>query len=375
VDEAFYFCECGHAGVAGGGHGECAVGYAASDGPFDGLASEQAVDEARGEAVAAANAIVDIDVVLGNVNDLVFIECNGAPGVAAGGWRGAQGAGDEFEIGIGIGKLVKHVFISGDGELGEVVTDAGDGDAEHGGKIFFIAEEQVDFADQFAIDFLGLGLATDGFPEGVAEVEVVGDGRAVLAGGVHGFNGDLGGGGGERGEDAAGMEELRSVLGAEDRLPIEVAGLDLADGGVAAIGTARGGADAVTAFSKVEAVADGAADAVVGNPAEEGRIDAALKDEVFNEAADGVVGDGGRDGGVETEAAAESTSDVVFAATFPDLELAGGVDAAFTGIEAQHDFAEAETVPTAGRRGNNDFVHGSNSAFLNTLNQLVGEPQ
>ena len=220
-------------------------------------------------------------------------------------------------------------------------------DAEHGGEVFFVAEQEVDFADEFAVDLLRFGFAADGFPEGVAVVEVVGDGRAVLAGGVHGFCGDVGGGGGERGEDAAGVEPARAVLGAEDRVPVEVAGFDLADGGVAAVGAAGGGAQAEAALGEVEAVAHGAANAVVRDPSEQGGVDAALQDEVFDEAADGVVGEGGGDGGAQAEAAAEAAGDVVFAAALPDLEVARGVDAAFAGIEAKHDFAEAEAIPAA----------------------------
>ena len=56
-DDAFDFGERGHAGVAGGGHGQRAVGHAAADGPVDGLAGEQAVDQAGGKAVAAADAV------------------------------------------------------------------------------------------------------------------------------------------------------------------------------------------------------------------------------------------------------------------------------------------------------------------------------
>ena len=138
----------------------------------------------------------------------------------------------------------------------------------------------------------------------------------------------------------------------KDRVPIEVAGLDLADGGVAAVGAAGRGAHAEAALSKVEAVADGAADAVVRNPADERSIDAALQDEVFDEAADGVVGERGGDGGAQAEAAAQAASHVVFAAALPHLKLARGVDAAFAGIEAKHDFAEAQAVPAALGIGN-----------------------
>ena len=134
----------------------------------------------------------------------------------------------------------------------------------------------------------------------------------------------------------------------------KVAGLELADGGVAAVRAAGGGAEAEAALGEVEAVADGAAHAVVGNPFEQGCVDAALEDEVFNQAADGVIGESGSDGGAQAEAAAQSAGYVVFAAALPDLELARGVDAGFAGIEAQHDFAQAEAIPAAGGIGNDD---------------------
>jgi len=348
LDEAFDFGEGCGAGVAGGGHGEGAVGYAAAEGPFDGLAGEQAVKQAGGEAVSAADAVVDVDFALGDVDDLVLVEGDGSPGVAAGGGGGAQGAGDELEVGIEGGYLAKHLFVGGDGQLVEVGGDAFELDAQHGGEVFFVAEQDVDLADEVAVDLLGFGLAADGFPERVAVVEVVRDDGAGGAGRVHGFGGDLGGGGGEGGEDSAGMQALRTVLGAEDCGPIEVAWGELADGGVAAVGTAGGGADAETALGEVEAVADVAADAVVLDPLEQREVDTALEHEVFDEAADGVVGERGGDGGAQAEAATEAAGDVVFAAALPDLELAGGVDAGVAGIEAEHDFAEGEAVPAAG---------------------------
>ncbi len=139
--------------------------------------------------------------------------------------------------------------------------------------------------------------------------------------------------------------------------PVEVAGLDLADGGVAAVGAADGRAHAEAALGEVEAVADLAADAVVGNPLDEGGIDAALQDKVFDQAANGVVGQSGGDGGAQAKAAAQAAGHVVFAAALPDLEVARGVDAALAGIEAEHDLAQAEAVPAARRVGNEKFFH------------------
>ncbi len=139
---------------------------------------------------------------------------------------------------------------------------------------------------------------------------------------------------------------------AKDPVPVEVTGLDLADGGVAAVGAAGGRAHAIAALGKVEAVADGAADAIVGNPFEQGSIDAALENEVFDQAADGVFGERGGDGGAQAEAAAQSAGHVVFAAALPHLKLPRGVDAALAGIEAKHDFTQAEAVPAPEGIGN-----------------------
>ena len=50
---------------------------------------------------------------------------------------------------------------------------------------------------------------------------------------------------------------------------------------------------------------------------------------------------------LQAEAFAQAAGDVVFAAAFPGLELAGGADAAFAGIEAEHDFAEGDAGRTA----------------------------
>jgi hypothetical protein len=60
--------------------------------------------------------------------------------------------------------------------------------------------------------------------------------------------------------------------------------------------------------------------------------------------ADLVVDEGGDHGGLVAEAFAQAARGVVFAAAFPDGELAGGADAALAGIEAEHDFAEGDLV-------------------------------
>src|SRR4051812_13437844 len=104
---AFHLGEGGHAGVTGCGHRECAVGYAAAYCPVDWFSGEEAIDEARCEAVAAADAVEDVDLDLGHVDDLILIERDGTPCVPAGGAGCTECAGDEFEIRVGGGHFAK----------------------------------------------------------------------------------------------------------------------------------------------------------------------------------------------------------------------------------------------------------------------------
>ncbi len=110
-------------------------------------------------------------------------------------------------------------------------------------------------------------------------------------------------------ESAAKMPPVwnqRTPVPAEDVVPVEIAGLELAGGGVAAVGDADGAADAEAALGEVEAVADGPADAVVLAPLDEVGGDAALHDEVLDQVADLVVDEGGADGGAQAEALAQA---------------------------------------------------------------------
>ena len=65
----------------------------------------------------------------------------------------------------------------------------------------------------------------------------------------------------QRGENAAGVQPARADL-AENVVPVEIAGLELAGGGIAAVGNAHRAAHAEAALGEIQAVADGAAHAV-----------------------------------------------------------------------------------------------------------------
>ena len=316
------------------------------DGPFGVLAGEKTIDQTGSEGIAAADAIKDFDAfAIGGLEKLSIVVTDGAPIVARGGFGLAQSGGNYLERKF-LNHFPNHLLETADFEGGEVLIHAGHFETESGGKIFFVAEHNVDVGSEQAIHFLGAGFAANGFPERVAVVQVVRNDGAVFARGLHGFGSDFRSGGRKSAEDTAGVKPARAEF-AEDIFPIDVAGFQLRDRSVAAIGAAKSGADAEASLSKVEAVADGAADAIVRDPADQGLIDAALIDEVLRETADGIIGEHGDDGSIETKTAFEAASDIIFAATFINIKAARGPDPFFAGVEAEHDFAETDEVPGA----------------------------
>ena len=125
-------------------------------------------------------------------------------------------------------------------------------------------------------------------------------------------------------------------------------GAQLRRGGVAAVGDADGAADAEAALGEVQAVAHGAADAVVRHPADQRRVDPALR------------GSGPRPAGrprcprsavtIAVRRPKQRRSPRATLYSPPPSQtrnVAGGADAALAGIEAQHHLAEGDGVVAA----------------------------
>jgi len=102
------------------------------------------------------------------------------------------------------------------------------------------------------------------------------------------------------------MEPTSAMIRTKDCLPVEVAGLDLTDGGVAPVVASGCGTHSESALSEVEAVANGAAHAIKGDPANERWIDPALQNAVFDKPANGVVGQSSCDRGAKSEATSKA---------------------------------------------------------------------
>jgi L-asparaginase/Glu-tRNA(Gln) amidotransferase subunit D len=126
---------------------------------------------------------------------------------------------------------------------------------------------------------------------------------------------------------------------------------------MAAVVASGGGAHAESALCEVEAISHGAAYAIEWNPAEEGGVDAALEEAVFDQAADGIVGECCGDGGAQSKAAAQSAGDVIFATALPNGELPRSVHPALAGVKTEHDFAKAEAIPAPIRIRKQNWFH------------------
>ena len=265
---------------------------------------------------------------------------------------------DRLEVRIDADRLFDHLPEALDGQRRQVLVHALDLDAERGGEVLLVADHHVDVLGDLAVDRLRLRVAADGLPERGAEVEVVARHRAVLLGRLQRLDDDVRRRLGERGVDAARVEPPHALL-AEELVPVDVAGLELADRRQPPVRARPRAAAAVAALDEVQAVADRAADAVVGHPLDVRRVDAALEHEVLDEAPDGIVRERGDGGRLQPKAPAEAAHDVVFAAALPGLEFACRVDASVARIEAEHDFTETRGIPHAGSGGLDiqTFVH------------------
>src|SRR5579859_872175 len=120
------FLERDHGGVAGRGHGQGAVGGTALDGPLRILASEEAVDQARSEGIAAAYAVKDFEIfAIFGLMEFAVVIADGAPIVERGGFGFAQRGGHDLER-ILLHRFGDHLLEGGDFEGGMMLVHAGD---------------------------------------------------------------------------------------------------------------------------------------------------------------------------------------------------------------------------------------------------------
>src|SRR3974377_1281017 len=111
--------------------------------------------------------------------------------------------------------------------------------AEGGGEVFLVAKHDVDKRRQFPVHLQGSLFPTDGFPERVAVVEIVGDDHTMFACRLHRFVRDPRCSLRESRENAPGVEPAGSLV-SKDLVPIDLARFQLRYRGVAAIRATHG---------------------------------------------------------------------------------------------------------------------------------------
>ena len=311
------------------------------------VAAEQAVDEPRGERVAAADAVEDLEPAhLGPGEERLARAADAAPVVDGRGVRLAQGRRDEREVGVAVEDLPVEALVGGDVEVRMRLVDPLERVAERRREVLLVAEQDVDLLDELPVG-LGRRFGTAArLPQRRAVVEVERDDRPVTACGGHRLERERRGVRRERREDPAAVEPAGAAV-AEDRVPVDVSRLHRRRRRVSAIRGPESRPDAEAALDEVQAVADASPDAVVGEPRDVRGVDASLEDQVLEQAADRVVGERRDDRGAEPEAPAEPARDVVLAASLGDRKRARGRDATVARVEAEHDLAERHEVVAA----------------------------
>ncbi len=219
-------------------------------------------------------------------------------------------------------------------------SDLRPGNAQALLQILFIADQHVDILHDAVDDLDCAFVATLHLPELLAEVEIEGGDGSSSLGLAHAFDGEFGAVGGERGEDAAGVEPAHATR--KNRPPVHVAGFHLRRGLVAAVIENDRRTNALPAIA-VDGGHVGPAHAVVFEVFVEG-LDAHGAHAFCDQFADGVVDHGGDDAGPHAEAVGEIGGDIELAATDMDAAFGCLAEGDDTGIEAVHQGTQRQKI-------------------------------
>src|ERR1700721_1226407 len=116
---------------------------------------------------------------------------------------------------------------------------------------------------------------------------------------------------------------------------------------MATIGTAKSGANPKASFGKVQPIAGCTAYTVILRPHQMRLIHTTLQHEIFEQPPDRIVSKRGHDSGLQSKASSQATSDVVFSAALPHVELTRCSNSNIAGVEPQHYLTETHQIPLA----------------------------
>ena len=242
-----------HGGVARRGHGQRAMRRAVLHRRLRTLAFQEAVGEAGGEAVAAADAVVDLQVLAHHrLVELAARVEDRRPVVEVAVFALRSVVAATLKFGNCF-TAVWIIFLKLAGSMAEMCSSRpSTSKPRQAVKSSSLPIITSTYLAMLRLIFCAPSLPPWLFQSDGAVVEVVGDDRAVLARDLDGLDHRFGGVGRERGEDAAGVEPAHAFL-AEQLLPVHLARLDLRGRGVAAVRAAQRGADAEALLGEVQA--------------------------------------------------------------------------------------------------------------------------
>src|SRR6267143_4286893 len=142
------------------------------------------------------------------------------------------------------------------------------------------------------------------------------------------------------------MKPARARL-SKNLIPIDVARLQLRDRGVPTIVTSQRCTHAEAALRKIEAVARGAAHAIVLHPAHQRLVHAALVNEILKEPPDRIIGERRDDRGVQAETTLQPACNVVFPSALAHFKGSRRGNAPVARVEPHHNLAQTNEVPVA----------------------------
>jgi hypothetical protein len=134
---------------------------------------------------------------------------------------------------------------------------------------------------------------------------------------------------------------------AEEMLPVEIAGFELARGGMATVRCPYGTAHPESALSEIKPVAHRSPDAVEREPPYKLRVNAPLQDQIFQEPPNLIISESSANSSLKPETATEPPRNIILATTFPNFEFARGAHASLARVEPQHYFAQSDEVVLA----------------------------
>src|SRR5262245_6479969 len=217
----------------------------------DVVPGEKTVDEAGGETVAAAHAVVDLETVEARPHvEASSGTAHGRPVVHRRRAGAAESGGGEVKTRVVVEHALEQPLVGERVEVEQALVDAVELVPQRRREVLLVAEQHVDELHELAVDLSRPLRAADRLPERRPVVEVERDDGPVLPGRGHRLAGDVGCRLGEGAEDAAGVEPAGTV-DAENPLPVDLALTELRGGAVTAVGNSERAAHTEAALREV----------------------------------------------------------------------------------------------------------------------------